>query len=144
MRNLCVNQNFLFIQKFIQFTLKNLIDKVILRDYLASKRKEIVFMGVIKEFDSSPLHLSANGVVVYTTNGCTRCKMLKKWLKNKDTNFVEKDLEDSEVMTDLVMRNFVVLSAPAVEVEGTVYTENQIFESNGLISPNFSKLFGGM
>jgi glutaredoxin len=101
-------------------------------------------MGVIKEFDSSPLHLSANGVVVYTTNGCTRCKMLKKWLKNKDTNFVEKDLEDSEVMTDLVMRNFVVLSAPAVEVEGTVYTENQIFESNGLISPNFSKLFGGM
>jgi predicted thioredoxin/glutaredoxin len=70
--------------------------------------------------------------------------MLKKWLKNKDAIFEEKNLEDSEVMADLVMRNFVVLSAPAVEVEGTVYTENQIFESNGLIKPHFSKLFEGM
>jgi glutaredoxin len=101
-------------------------------------------MGVTKEFGSSPVHSSANGVVVYTTNGCTRCDMLKKWLKNKDADFVEKDLEDSEVMADLVMRNFVVLAAPAVEVEGTVYTENQIFESNGLINLSFSKLFGGM
>jgi glutaredoxin len=101
-------------------------------------------MGVTKDIVSSPVHSSASGVVVYTTNGCTRCDMLKKWLKNKDADFVEKDLGDSEVMTDLVMRNFVVMSAPAVEVEGTVYTENQIFESNGLIKQNFSKLFGGM
>jgi glutaredoxin len=101
-------------------------------------------MGVTKDIVSSPVHSSANDVVVYTTNGCTRCDMLKKWLKNKDADFVEKELEDSEVMADLVMRNFVVLAAPAVEVEGTVYTENQIFESNGLINPTFSKLFGGM
>jgi len=101
-------------------------------------------MGFSKDFDSSPEHPSANGVVVYTTSGCTRCDMLKKWLKNKDADFEEKNLEDSEVMADLVMRNFVVLSAPALEVEGTVYTENQIFESNGLINPHFSKLFEGM
>ena len=98
-------------------------------------------MDVTKDFGNSSLHPSANGVVVYTTNGCTRCNMLKKWLTNKKADFVEKNLEDSEVMADLVMRNFVVLSAPAVEVEGTVYTENQIFESNGLINPDFSKLF---
>ena len=101
-------------------------------------------MGFSKDFVSSPAHPSANGVVVYTTNGCTRCDMLKKWLKNKDADFEEKNLEDSEVMTDLVMRNFVVLSAPAVEVEGTVYTENQIFESNGLINPHFCRIFEGM
>lgn len=101
-------------------------------------------MGFSKDFDSSPEHLSANGIVVYTTNGCTRCDMLKKWLKNKDAVFEEKNLEDVDVMSDLVMRNFVVLSAPAVEVGGTVYTENQIFENNGLISPYFSKLFEGM
>lgn len=101
-------------------------------------------MGFSKDFGSSPAYPSANGVVVYTTSGCTRCDMLKKWLKNKDAVFEEKNLEDSEVMADLVMRNFVVLSAPAIEVGGTVYTENQIFESNGLINPNFSKLFEGM
>ena len=44
-------------------------------------------------------------------------------------------------MTDLVMRNFVVMSAPAIEIDGIVYTENQIFESNGLIKTNLSKKF---
>jgi glutaredoxin len=97
-------------------------------------------MGFSKDLVNTPEH----PLVVYTTSGCTRCDMLKKWLKNKDTNFEEKNLEDMEVMTDLVMRNLVVLSAPALEIEGTVYTENQIFESNGLIKPQFSKLFGGI
>lgn len=101
-------------------------------------------MGFSEDFGSSPMHPSANSIVVYTTNGCTRCDMIKKWLKNKDADFVEKNLENSEVMAELVMRNFVILSAPAVEVEGTIYTDSQIFESNGLINQNFSKLFGGM
>ena len=98
-------------------------------------------MGFSKDFGSSPAHPPANGVVVYTTSGCIRCDMLKKWLKNKNTNFEEKNLEDSNVMTSLVMRNFVVMSAPAIELNGLVYTDNQIFESNGLIRPNFSKIF---
>jgi glutaredoxin len=98
-------------------------------------------MDFSENLGSSPAHPSANGVVVYTTSGCTRCDMLKKWLKNKNTNFEEKNLEDADVMTDLVMRNFVVLSAPALEINGKVYTDNQIFEGNGLIKPNFSKKF---
>ena len=98
-------------------------------------------MGFSKDFGSSPAHPPANGVVVYTTSGCTRCDVLKKWLKNKNTNFEEKNLEDSDVMTDLVMRNFVVMSAPAIEIDGEVYTDNQIFESNGLIKPDFSQIF---
>ena len=101
-------------------------------------------MGYTNELGSSPAHPPANGVVVYTTSGCPRCDMLKKWLKNKNTNFEEKNLEDSDVMTDLVMRNFVVMSAPALEVGGVVYTDSQIFENNGLIKPNFSKIFEAM
>ena len=96
-------------------------------------------MGFSKNFGSSPVHPHTN-VIVYTTSGCTRCDMLKKWLKNTNTNFEEKNLEDSDVMTDLVMRNFVVMSAPALEINGDVYTDNQIFESNGLIKADFSKL----
>ena len=98
-------------------------------------------MGISKDFGSSPAHPPADGVVVYTTSGCTRCDMLKKWLKSKNTNFEEKNLEDSDVMTDLVMRNFVVLSAPALEIDGEVYTDSQIFENNGLIKQTFSKMF---
>ena len=98
-------------------------------------------MGFSKDLGSSPSHPQSEGVVVYTTSGCTRCDMLKKWLKNKNTNFEEKNLEDSNVMTDLVMRNFVVMSAPALEIDGVVYTDNQIFENNGLIKQTFSKMF---
>ena len=98
-------------------------------------------MGFSKDLGSSPAHPLTDGIVVYTTSGCTRCDMLKKWLKNKNTNFEEKNLEDSNVMTDLVMRNFVVMSAPALEIDGVVYTDNQIFENNGLIKQTFSKMF---
>ena len=101
-------------------------------------------MGFSEDFGSTPAHSATNAVVVYTTSGCTRCDMLKKWLKNKNTNFEEKNLEDSDVMTDLVMRNFVVMSAPALEFDGVVYTDSQIFESNGLINPTFSKKFEAM
>ena len=94
-------------------------------------------MGFSKDFGCTPAHPPANSVVVYTTSGCTRCDMLKKWLKNKNTGFEEKNLEDSDVMTDLVMRNFVVMSAPAIEINGEVYTDNQIFANNGLIKPDF-------
>lgn len=98
-------------------------------------------MGFSQDFGSSLERQSNNGVVVYSTSGCNRCDMLKKWLKTKETDFKEKNLEDVNVMTNLVMRNLVVLSAPAVEVDGVVYTESQIFENNGLINPNFSKIF---
>jgi len=101
-------------------------------------------MGFTNGLNSSPAHPPASDVVVYTTSGCPRCDMLKKWLKNKNTNFEEKNLEDSDVMTDLVMRNFVVQSAPALEINGDVYTDNQIFENNGLIKSDISKMFEGM
>jgi glutaredoxin len=101
-------------------------------------------MGFSKDFGSTPVHPAENGVVVYTSSGCPRCEMLKRWLKNKNANFEEKNLEDSDVMTDLVMRNFVVMSAPALEVDGVVYTDSEIFENNGLIKPDVSKIFEAM
>jgi len=70
--------------------------------------------------------------------------MLKKWFKNKNADFEEKNLEDVDVMADLVMRNVVVLSAPALEVEGTVYTEDQIFDGDGLIDTKISEILKGM
>ena len=97
-------------------------------------------MSFSEDFSSSA-HPTANGVVIYTTQGCTRCDMLKKWLKNKNTIFEEKNLDDSDVMADLVMRDFVVMSAPALEIDGTVYTDSEIFEGNGLIKSDFSKFF---
>jgi len=88
--------------------------------------------------------LRVKEIVVYTSNGCSKCAMLKKWFKNKNADFEEKNLEDVDVMANLVMRNVVVLSAPALEVEGTVYTEDQIFDGDGLIDTKISEILKGM
>jgi len=71
-------------------------------------------------------------IIVYTSNGCHKCSAVKEWLKNANRQFEERDLEDIGVMTELVMRNVVVLSAPVVEIDNTIYTEDQFFDGNTL------------
>ena len=56
----------------------------------------------------------------------------EKWLKKRGFAFEEKTL-DTEVIADLAMKNIVVLSAPILEVEGTVYVENQLFDGDLLL-----------
>jgi len=71
-------------------------------------------------------------IVVYTSNRCPRCSALKEWLKAANRHFEERSLENVEVMTELVMRNVVVLSAPVIEVGNRIYTENQFFDGDSL------------
>jgi len=87
--------------------------------------------------------LQAGEIVVFTSNGCPKCALLKRWLKDRNADFEERNLEDVDVMADLVMRNVVVLSAPALEVGGTVYTEDQIFDGDGLIDTKLSEILKG-
>ena len=88
--------------------------------------------------------LQSGEIVIYTSNGCPRCALLKRWLKDRNTDFEERNVDDVDVMADLVMRNVVVLSAPALEVEGTVYTEDQIFDGDGLIDTKLLEILKGM
>lgn len=84
-----------------------------------------------------------NNVAVYTSNGCPKCTLLKEWLKNRNTWFEEKNLENVDIMTDLVMRDLVILSAPALEVRNVVYTEDQIFEGDRLADAKISEILEG-
>jgi glutaredoxin len=72
-------------------------------------------------------------VIVYTSSGCPKCAALKRWLRNRHADFEERSLEDVEVMAGLIMRDIFVLSAPALEVKGIVYTEDQIFDGDGAV-----------
>lgn len=91
-------------------------------------------MGDVEYSADSSKHLArVSKMIVYTSRGCVRCAMLKKWLKSRDIEFMEKNLDDVDVMADLIMRNAVVLSAPALEVEEALFTEDQIFDENGSI-----------
>jgi len=76
--------------------------------------------------------VGAKRLVVYTSNGCYKCSVLKEWLKTSNRSYEERNLENVEVMTDLVMRNIVVLSAPVLEVDNSVYSETEFFDGNAL------------
>jgi len=102
-------------------------------------------MGFSEDSVSSLKHpLQVGEIVVYTSSECPKCALLKRWLKDRNADFEEKNLEDVDVMADLVMRNIVVLSAPALEVEGAVYTEDKIFDGEGLIDTKLLEILKGI
>ena len=82
-------------------------------------------------------------VIVYTSSGCPKCAGLKRWLRNRHADFEERSLEDVEVMASLIMRNIFVLSAPALEVKGLVYTEDQIFDGDGTVKSKLLDIVEG-
>jgi glutaredoxin len=69
----------------------------------------------------------ARKIVVYTSDGCQKCIVLKNWLKTANRPFEERNLENVDTMTELVMRDIVVLSAPVLEVDSSVYSETEFF-----------------
>jgi hypothetical protein len=46
-------------------------------------------------------------------------------------------------MTELVMRDIVVLSAPVLEVDSSVYNETEFFEGNSLSVSRLQEILGG-
>jgi len=85
----------------------------------------------------------ARRIVVYTSNGCQKCSVLKDWLKTASRSFEERDLENVDIMAELVMRDIVVLSAPVLEVDSLVYNETEFFEGNALSVNRLQEIFGG-
>jgi glutaredoxin len=82
-------------------------------------------------------------IVVYTSNGCQKCVVLKSYLKTANASFEERSLEDVDIMAELVMRDVVVLSAPVLEVDSSVYTETEFFEGNSLSVSRLQEILGG-
>ena len=82
-------------------------------------------------------------IIIYTTRKCAKCKRLKSWMHRNRIAFVEKDLGNTDVMTDLVMRNIMVLSAPALETENRVFLSDQIFLPNNRLNPELKQLLRG-
>ncbi|WP_099974131.1 MULTISPECIES: glutaredoxin-like protein NrdH [Lactobacillaceae] len=48
-----------------------------------------------------------NSIVVYSKNNCMQCKMTKKYLKEHNVNFVERNINDQpEYLDDLKAQGF--------------------------------------
>ena len=81
--------------------------------------------------------------IVYTSKNCSRCRALKKWLRRNKFAFVTKSIDNTEIMTDLVMRNLVVLSAPALETENRFWLSHEIFDENNRLTSTFKDFMRG-
>jgi len=92
---------------------------------------------------SLPTSAVAKRIVVYISNGCHKCSLLKEWLKTSNKSFEERSLENIDVMADLVMRNIVVLSAPVLEVDGSVHSETEFFDGNTLAANRLQGILEG-
>ncbi|MDH4291973.1 MAG: hypothetical protein OEV56_05135 [Dehalococcoidia bacterium] len=68
---------------------------------------------------------------------------MKDWLKAANRSFEERSLENVDIMAELVMRDIVVLSAPVLEVDSSVYGETEFFEGNALSVDRLQDILGG-
>ena len=69
------------------------------------------FERMIKEF-----YGDIPKVTVYTTPQCPRCKELKAYLERLNITYTEIDITDLEAMSELVMQNIYILSAPTLRI----------------------------
>ena len=90
-----------------------------------------------------PNSSASRKIVVYTTKGCRKCSTLKEWLKRANKYFEERSLEDVNVMTELVMKDVVVLSAPVLEVDNSIYAETQFFDGDALSPDKLQEIMEG-
>ncbi|HID08959.1 TPA: NrdH-redoxin [Candidatus Micrarchaeota archaeon] len=71
--------------------------------------------------------------VVYTTANCPKCKLLKEYLASTGVRFTEKNLEDSDVAAELILKDVFDLTAPILEVDGVIVPHAEIFDGNKLL-----------
>jgi len=65
--------------------------------------------------------MKGNEIILYTSSNCLDCKRLKRLFKLNHINFVEKNIDDTEINSDLIMKNIHLLSSPAIEVGGILF-----------------------
>jgi glutaredoxin len=82
-------------------------------------------------------------MTLYSSKNCPRCKALKRWLIQYKVTFIEKSLDDTDVMTELVMRNLTVLSAPALEINNRVFLLDQIFDEHNQLKQELKHFLKG-
>ena len=76
-------------------------------------------------------------LIVYSSKNCPRCKALKQWLRRNKFAFVTKSLDDTDIMTDIVMRNVAVFSAPILETKDRFFLAHEIFDQNNRLTSTF-------
>mgnify|MGYP000710487678 CR=1 FL=1 len=79
-------------------------------------------------------------LILYTTSNCPRCMVIKRWFKEKNISYEERNLENPEVMAELIMRDIFAFSTPILEVDGEFYFDKDLFIRDSLNESLLNKL----
>ncbi len=89
--------------------------------------------------------------IIITKTDCHRCHELKVWLDEREVNYIEKDIDDEELVPKLLLdnnflKNFCdadgcVVNTPVVIMDGK-YWFKELWGISGLREKAAMKLFG--
>lgn len=65
---------------------------------------------------------------VYSTKACPKCEQLKKALADSKIRFEIIDMATPEALTELRINGVFALSAPVLQVDGSFYTTEDLFD----------------
>ena len=62
----------------------------------------------------------SNKVIVYSTNWCKYCKQAKAYLKSKEIDFVEKNIEEDDSAREELLKktNGIFQGVPIIDING--------------------------
>ena len=71
--------------------------------------------------------------IVYSTEHCPKCELLKAALGKAGISFENLDLSTPEALTELRINGVFTLSAPVLEVDDKFYTVVELFSGEKLV-----------
>ncbi|MDY0267363.1 MAG: NrdH-redoxin [Methanimicrococcus sp.] len=67
-------------------------------------------------------------IIIYTTEICPKCKILKGFFQSKEISYEEMDMGTPDALTELAVNNIFTNVAPVLQIDETFLTHKDIFE----------------
>ncbi|NLI62912.1 MAG: NrdH-redoxin [Methanosarcinaceae archaeon] len=67
-------------------------------------------------------------IIIYTTEVCPRCNILKKYFDSKNISYKEEDMASVDSLTELAMNNIFTNAAPVLKIGDDFFTSDKLFK----------------
>jgi glutaredoxin len=69
-------------------------------------------------------------IIIYTTDVCPKCKILKNYFQSKNVAYEEMNMGTPAALTELAINNIFTNVAPVLQVDDQFLTHAEIFSGN--------------
>ncbi|WP_318785456.1 glutaredoxin family protein [Methanimicrococcus hacksteinii] len=71
-------------------------------------------------------------VIIYTTDVCPKCKILKGFFQSQNVTYEEMDMSTPAALTELAVNNIFTNVAPVLQINDTFLTYKEIFDGTAV------------